>query len=130
MRSKITFTRSIPQREDIRSPVANNTQIIGFYSGTLPDHRGCCLHEIQKWADGQLETAHDYIQWLFPLPERSGFNVGFQAMATRPLETRLRIDEFLPTYDFSAVYEIRIDAPTSVVYQRLLRTLQRIVFLR
>ena len=26
------------------------------------------------WDDGRLEDVHDYIQWLFPLPERSGAN--------------------------------------------------------
>ncbi len=31
-----------------------------------------------------------------------------------------RIDEFLRDYDFSAAYEIRIDAPALVVYQCLL----------
>jgi hypothetical protein len=34
-------------------------------------------------------------------------------------EGHLRIDEFLPNYDFSATYEIRINAPPSVVYERL-----------
>jgi len=33
-----------------------------------------------------------------------------------------RIDEFLPNHDFSAAYEIRIDAPASAVYQCLLRS--------
>jgi hypothetical protein len=31
----------------------------------------------------------------------------------------LRIDEFLADYDFSATYQIRINAPPSVVYERL-----------
>ena len=26
------------------------------------------------WDDARLEMVHDYIQWLFPLPERSGAN--------------------------------------------------------
>lgn len=33
---------------------------------------------------------------------------------------RLLIDELLPDFDYSAAYEIRIDAPASVVYQSLL----------
>jgi len=37
------------------------------------------LHEIQHRPDEQLESIHDYIQWLFPLPERSGFNVAAQS---------------------------------------------------
>jgi len=68
--------------------VANNPQIIGFYSGTLPDHRGRYLHQIQLWADEQLESVHDYVQWLFPLPERSGFNLA------APVLTHESIQEF------------------------------------
>jgi hypothetical protein len=56
-----------------------NSPIIGFYSRTEPDHRGRYLHEIQHWPDEQLESIRDYIQWLFPLPERSGFNVAAQS---------------------------------------------------
>jgi hypothetical protein len=35
-------------------------------------------------------------------------------------QDRSRIDEFLPIHDVSASYKIRINAPASVVYQRLL----------
>ena len=65
-----------------------NTPIIGFYSGTQPDHRGRYLNEIQGSPDAQLESVHDYIQWLFPLPERSGFNVA------APVLTHESINEF------------------------------------
>jgi hypothetical protein len=41
-------------------------------------------------------------------------------MPPRSLELRSLIDELLPNHDFSAAYEIRIHAPTSVVHQRLL----------
>jgi len=41
---------------------------------------------------------------------------------TTSTQDRLRIDEFLPNYDFCAAYEIRVDAPASVVYQCLLRS--------
>jgi hypothetical protein len=37
-------------------------------------------------------------------------------------QDRSRIDDFLPTHDFSATYEIRINAPPSLVYQCLLRS--------
>ena len=43
-------------------------------------------------------------------------------MVTTSTQDRSRIDEFLPNYDFCAAYEIRIDAPTSVVYECLLRS--------
>jgi len=65
-----------------------NTRIIGFYSGEEPDHRGRYLHEIQVWPDDQLEAVHDFIQWLFPLPEPSGFN------AAAPILNRESMQEF------------------------------------
>jgi hypothetical protein len=43
-------------------------------------------------------------------------------MATRSLEARSLIDEFLPSGDFSAAYTIGIDASTSAVYQCLLQS--------
>ncbi len=43
-------------------------------------------------------------------------------MATRPLVTRSLMDEFLPHCDFGASYEVRINAPASVVYESLLRS--------
>jgi len=85
-----------------------NNQIIAFYSGTEPDHRGRYLREIQEWPDGQLEAVHDYIQWLFPLPEPSGFNLAapvlnresIQEIRTRPdLQEKLRVS-FLHMMDF------------------------------
>src|SRR5260370_35314578 len=58
--------RDTRREADTRSPVANNIQIIGFYTGTEPDHRSRYVQEIQAWPCDQLETAHDYIQWFFP----------------------------------------------------------------
>ena len=43
-------------------------------------------------------------------------------MMSTPPEVRSLMDVFLPNYDFSAAYEIRIDAPSSVVYECLLRS--------
>ena len=43
-------------------------------------------------------------------------------MTARLVEARSLIDECLPTHDFSAVYEIRIDAPTPVIYESLLNS--------
>lgn len=48
--------------------------IVAFYRGEAPDDRGRALAAIQGWDDGALEAVHDYVQWLFPLPERSAFN--------------------------------------------------------
>jgi hypothetical protein len=38
------------------------------------DDEGRTFDEILGWDDARLEMVHDYIQWIFPLPERSGAN--------------------------------------------------------
>lgn len=48
------------------------SRILDFYRGG-PDHRGRRLSEILTWNAERLEHTHDYIQWLFPLPEPSAF---------------------------------------------------------
>jgi hypothetical protein len=50
-------------------------------------------------------------------------------MENTPIENRPRIEEFLPDYDFGAKYEIRIKAPAPWVYQCLLRSDFREVWL-
>jgi hypothetical protein len=45
-----------------------------FYRGVGADHAGRRLDEILGWDHRRLELVHDYIQWLFPLPEPSRFN--------------------------------------------------------
>jgi hypothetical protein len=49
-------------------------RIVAFYEGTAPDDRGRFHEEILQFDDERLERVHDYIQWLFPLPEHSGAN--------------------------------------------------------
>jgi hypothetical protein len=48
--------------------------LIEFYRGTGKDSEGRRLDAILAWDDGRLEEVHDFIQWLFPLPEPSRFN--------------------------------------------------------
>ena len=98
-----------------------NDRIVGFYTGAEPDHRGRQLHEIQAWPDDKLETVHDYIQWLFPLPERSGFNIAapvltaesIQEFQTRPeLRENLRLS-FLRMMSFYGL-EVGLAEPITV----------------
>jgi hypothetical protein len=44
-----------------------------FLAGGVDDE-GRTFDEILGWDDARLEMVHDYIQWIFPLPERSGAN--------------------------------------------------------
>lgn len=48
--------------------------ILNYYSGIGTDDRGRSITEIFEQDDDWLEHTHDYIQWLFPLPEPSGSN--------------------------------------------------------
>ena len=48
--------------------------LLAFYRHQAPDHRGRWLQEIWWMPPSWLEQHHDYIQWLFPLPELSPVN--------------------------------------------------------
>jgi hypothetical protein len=48
--------------------------LLRFYRLEGRDARGRSLSDIWAWDDARLESVHDYIQWLFPLPEPSAFN--------------------------------------------------------
>jgi len=50
------------------------SQIRGFYLGQMPDQRGRVLCDLHAQTLESLERTHDYIQWLFPLPEPSSAN--------------------------------------------------------
>jgi hypothetical protein len=50
------------------------SQLIDFYRGEGTDAEGRRLEDILAWPDDDLEAVHDFIQWLFPLPEPSRFN--------------------------------------------------------
>jgi hypothetical protein len=45
--------------------------LIDFYSGRSPDFRGRMIDDIWAMSFDDLEYTHDFIQWLFPLRERS-----------------------------------------------------------
>lgn len=51
-----------------------DTDLIGFYRGSHPDHRGRLLAAILDRDDAWFEATHDYVQWLFPNREPSPVN--------------------------------------------------------
>jgi hypothetical protein len=51
----------------------NADKLTRFFAGGADDD-GRSFDEILGWDDARLEMVHDYIQWIFPLPERSGAN--------------------------------------------------------
>ncbi len=49
-------------------------KLLSFLQDVGPDHQGRYLSDIWKFSDQQIETTHDFIQWVFPLAEpSSGF---------------------------------------------------------
>jgi len=66
----------------------NQSRITQFYHGDILDHRGRSLGVLQTQTLDGLERTHDYIQWLFPLPERSS------ASSDAPLLSRADIRAF------------------------------------
>ena len=48
--------------------------LIDFFASNGTDDSGRVLLQIVGQSDEWLERTHDYIQWLFPLAERSGAN--------------------------------------------------------
>lgn len=52
----------------------NTSALVLFYRGRGTDHAGRLITAIHNFDFRELEWTHDYIQWLFPLVTRSGFN--------------------------------------------------------
>jgi elongation factor P hydroxylase len=48
--------------------------LVPFYLGEQPDAEGRMIQEIWAWDFEALELVHNYIQWLFPIAEKSAFN--------------------------------------------------------
>jgi len=53
-----------------------NEPLFRFYRGEGTDDFGRRIGDIWRYSRDELEDVHDYIQWLFPLAERSAFNPG------------------------------------------------------
>jgi hypothetical protein len=50
------------------------SRIVEFYRGGANDVEGRALAGYWAFSDVQMESLHDFIQWMFPLEEPSGFN--------------------------------------------------------
>ena len=48
--------------------------LISFYRETEANNNGVTLNQILGWDDAQLESVHNYIQWLFPLDRATPHN--------------------------------------------------------
>ncbi|MFI5075963.1 MAG: opioid growth factor receptor-related protein [Vicinamibacteria bacterium] len=61
--------------------------LLRFYRLDGTDAGGRTLPEIWAWDAARLEGVHDYIQWLFPLPEPSAFNPHAPILTRETIET-------------------------------------------
>ncbi|KAF7888154.1 uncharacterized protein EAF02_002695 [Botrytis sinoallii] len=59
---------------DFVEPPEVESRLVSFYRNKTPDNAGRLLSHIMSWDYEKLEDIHDYIQWLFPLPEESMFS--------------------------------------------------------
>jgi len=114
MRQKELFFGGVRVKEE-------RSRLLSFYAGAGPDDRGRFLREILQWSDDELERTHDYIQWLFPLTEPSGFHPGaplldaesIREFQSRPeLQSNLRIS-FIRMLVFLG-FELHEDNPLRV----------------
>lgn len=68
--------------------------LIDFYRGNATDSEGRFLREMWEWSDDELEEVHDFIQWMFPLTERSRYNPDALLLTSKDIAT-CRHDEIL-----------------------------------
>jgi hypothetical protein len=75
--------------------VSKDSHLIQFYRGAAPGGRA--IEEIWSYDHRRLEMVHDYIQWLFPIPEPSRFNPNAPVL-TAADAAALRADPTLRTH--------------------------------
>lgn len=121
-RNKMNFFSS-------RSSSTPSATLIAFYAGTGGDHRGRRLNDILHWGANKLESSHDYIQTLFPLPEESGVNWSapvinrevFEAFRSR-LELREKLRESFKKMLWFYGFELKVEYGRAKVSQTRLQT--------
>jgi hypothetical protein len=74
------------------SEVREVMSAIAFLAGEGRDHRGRTVADLIALDDSALEDLHDYVQWLFPLPEASRFNALAPVLTARDI-AELRSNE-------------------------------------
>lgn len=75
------------------------TEIIKFYKGQIPTDSGIFIYDIFNFDHSQLEKCHDYIQWMFPLTEKSFFN------DKSPIVTNYDIEMFISDINLNATFK-------------------------
>ncbi len=113
------------------------SRIHDFLRGTGLDGAGRSADAVLRFDDARLEAIHDYIQWIFPLPEPSGAVPGSPVLA-RAEATAIRADpEACRTLDRAAAtmagFYARNDhwlVPHDHNHLRITRILRSLILLR
>jgi hypothetical protein len=93
------------------------SQVVAFLRGSGTDSRSRRLVDIWRFDDDEIDTTHDFIQWMFPLSEASGAN--FNAPVLLPSE----IDEIRSSIQCrqnltdSAAWILSFFKRTAVIFQ-------------
>ena len=67
--------------------MSHTSEIIAFYLGDGKDSEGRNLVEILAFDNGELEFNHNYVQWLFPLAQKSAFNADAPVLTDNDIAT-------------------------------------------
>lgn len=62
------------------------SELTDFYSGLGKDSAGRTYAELVTMPLDEMEVTHDYIQWLFPLREKSNFNFDAPVLTDEDVE--------------------------------------------
>ena len=60
--------------------------LVDFLNETGPDHQGRYLRDIWDLDDKAIEQTHDFIQWMFPLTEKSMSVPGVPTLSAEDVE--------------------------------------------
>ena len=61
-------------REEVSIPVREPVDLIRFFRNERPDNRGRYHKDLLQYDADFIERKHDFIQWIFPTMEKSGFS--------------------------------------------------------
>ncbi len=61
--------------------------LVNFLNETGPDHQERYLRDIWDFDDKAIEQTHDFIQWMFPLTEKSMSVPGVPTLSAEDIET-------------------------------------------
>lgn len=86
----------------VGKPEPEESALIKFFRGEGMDHAGRTLEGILALDDFWLEHTHDYLQWLFPIPEPSQYNARVPVLTQDDIAW-FRTDRYLRTQQIRAL---------------------------